>query len=204
MSETLHCPKCGHEIDKTHPECPECGTMVRTDASGALSIQDAIAQTDLSAVKVIEYGRIQRSTYWAIVAPCIVLGLLVGSFVIKNMDAGQKNTALILALFAYILCSAVVIWATVRRLHDLDWCAWWAVPIWLVSLIPFGGLLTLAVTVVIGCLPGTPGTNRFGSAPTDRRQWKAEETSIAASFCGNCGEQLKPGQKFCAKCGTPV
>lgn len=29
MSEQLHCPRCGHEIDREHPVCPGCGVKLR-------------------------------------------------------------------------------------------------------------------------------------------------------------------------------
>lgn len=29
MSENLHCPKCGHEIDRANPMCPGCGAMLK-------------------------------------------------------------------------------------------------------------------------------------------------------------------------------
>ena len=42
-----------------------------------------------------------------------------------------------------------------RRLHDTNRSAWWL----LLILIPFAGAITL---FVFACLPGTPGSNRFG------------------------------------------
>ncbi len=44
-----------------------------------------------------------------------------------------------------------------KRLHDLDRSGWWV----LVGFVPYGG--PLAKVVILGCLPGTKGANRFGA-----------------------------------------
>jgi uncharacterized membrane protein YhaH (DUF805 family) len=74
----------------------------------------------------------------------------------------------------------VLIFTQIRRLHDFGRSGWWAVGASLVPLVPgiplmmsgqtdlglaVGVLVELALIVVIGAIPGTPGDNRFGPAP---------------------------------------
>lgn len=68
------------------------------------------------------------------------------------------------ALFAFIPSIAV----TVRRLHDRNMSGWWYLGFILLSLIPFVGFIAWIVFLVIMCLDGTPGTNRFGPDPKGR------------------------------------
>lgn len=49
----MKCTKCGNELYGLQ-KCPYCGTSLQTGS----------------------YGRIQRSVYWAIMAPCLVANLL--------------------------------------------------------------------------------------------------------------------------------
>lgn len=50
---------------------------------------------------------------------------------------------------------------TIRRLHDSDRSGWWC----FAYFVPLGGLLMLIFMLT----PGTPGRNRFGPAPGNRR-----------------------------------
>jgi uncharacterized membrane protein YhaH (DUF805 family) len=64
-----------------------------------------------------------------------------------------------LAIAAFFLTTYLsVLSACVRRLHDLDFSGWWALLLLIFTFLP--GL------VVLGCIPGDTGENRFGSAPT--------------------------------------
>ena len=55
----------------------------------------------------------------------------------------------------------------IRRLHDTDRSGWWI----LISLIPLIGTIWL---IVLMCLDGTSGRNRFGPDPKDRLGRAAE------------------------------
>ncbi|KPL69725.1 hypothetical protein SZ64_17985 [Erythrobacter sp. SG61-1L] len=70
----------------------------------------------------------------------------------------------IYALFALIPSIAV----TVRRLHDRNMSGWWYLGFILLSLIPFVGFLVTIAFLVILCLDGTAGPNRFGPDPKGR------------------------------------
>jgi len=63
-----------------------------------------------------------------------------------------------LIIFGFVLPMLAV---AVRRLHDNDKSAWWV----LLSLVPVLGSIAL---IVLLCLPGTQGTNRFGPDPLAR------------------------------------
>ena len=56
---------------------------------------------------------------------------------------------------------------TVRRLHDRDMSGWWYLGFIVLSAIPLVGWIASIAQIVIFCLPGTPGPNRFGEDPLD-------------------------------------
>lgn len=65
------------------------------------------------------------------------------------------------ALAAFIPSIAV----TVRRLHDRDMSGWWYLGMIVASLIPLIGFAASIAFIVVMCLPGTDGANRFGEDP---------------------------------------
>ena len=54
---------------------------------------------------------------------------------------------------------------SVRRLHDRDLSGWWYLGVLVGSFIPFIGVVVSIGFLVLMCLPGTPGDNRFGPDP---------------------------------------
>lgn len=56
---------------------------------------------------------------------------------------------------------------TVRRLHDRDLSGWWYLGALLLGQVPFIGALISLAFLVIMCLDGTRGPNRFGEDPKD-------------------------------------
>lgn len=54
---------------------------------------------------------------------------------------------------------------TVRRLHDRDLSGWWYLGVIVASMIPFVGWIASIALLVVMCLAGTPGANRFGPDP---------------------------------------
>ena len=67
----------------------------------------------------------------------------------------------IFALGSFIPSIAV----TVRRFHDRDMSGWWYLGFIVASAIPFVGSLVSIALLVLMCLPGTVGMNRFGDDP---------------------------------------
>lgn len=105
-------------------------------------------------------GRATRSDYWLrtflpIVVISIVLSIVdvvIGSF---DGTTGVGVLSLLFSVFSIWPSLAV----SIKRLHDRDQSGWWI----LIGLIPLIGAIFLFV--VVGCLRGTYGDNRFGPDP---------------------------------------
>lgn len=88
-----------------------------------------------------------------------------GSTTVTTTDLDPTSAGITALVIAGVLMLVVLILLffpqlalTVRRLHDSDKSGWW----YLLSLVPFGGLVVLVFTL----LPGTPGPNRYGPPVT--------------------------------------
>lgn len=68
---------------------------------------------------------------------------------------------LIWVLFVFIPSLALI----VRRLHDRDMSGWWYLGFVVLAMIPLVGLVASIAFLVVMCLDGTQGTNRFGADP---------------------------------------
>lgn len=105
-------------------------------------------------------GRATRSDYWlrvTIPLYVIMVVLAIGGAITAGED-GMSPLMIVYAVFAiFSIWPSLAI--SVKRLHDRDQSGWWV----LVGLIPILGGLYLFV--VIGCLRGTVGENRFGPDP---------------------------------------
>jgi uncharacterized membrane protein YhaH (DUF805 family) len=102
-------------------------------------------------------GRASRSEYWfwRLFELLLYIGMIaLDAFAFR----GSMNVFLVIAVLIMLLPSLA---ATVRRLHDADKRGWW-IFIWLV---PFGPI----ILVVMLCLRGTEGANRFGMGPASVR-----------------------------------
>jgi uncharacterized membrane protein YhaH (DUF805 family) len=138
-------------------------------------------------------GRINRGKYWlavliyfAVWTTFIALCLIwLGGANLDNL-LSVAGTALLLWLIGFILF-IVLTWSGlavgIKRLHDRDKSGWWILLFWLgpgilggwhTTAPDMGGslLLSLAAGVIaiwgfveLGCLPGTPGSNRYGPDP---------------------------------------
>jgi len=90
---------------------------------------------------------------WAFVAG-LLTGLLGGSF---NQESRLMFMYKLIAIY-YAVTTVPAMAVGVRRLHDTGRSGWWM----LVSLIPFVGGIWL---IVLMCLDGSAGDNRYGSPP---------------------------------------
>ena len=135
-------------------------------------------------------GRISRAKYWKSLLILCVAGLLVG--VILMTAAGLAAPLFIVAVVIFFL--PWLMWGFsihTERLHDRDKSAWWLLVFYLVPgvlghlanlplidgaagialhyvlLVP-AFVLTIWGFVEIGCLRGTPGSNRYGANPLAR------------------------------------
>ena len=137
-------------------------------------------------------GRSRRKEFWLfqllnIIVTAVFLGpiyrIMIGNMM-SQMAAAQDGTysAAASSGFQYgdhpiaIAFGAIgVIWAlfvlipgiavTIRRLHDRDMSGWWYLGFIVLSIIPLIGIVASIGFLVVMCLEGTKGTNRFGADP---------------------------------------
>ncbi len=104
-------------------------------------------------------GRSRRKEYWMFTLYNIVITMVL--YVAGLLLLMRGSIAMVFFGLAIIYWLAVLVpglAVCVRRLHDIDKSGWFI----LVSLIPaVGGIILL----VLLCLDGTPGDNRFGPSP---------------------------------------
>lgn len=125
-------------------------------------------------------GRARRRTYW-----CATLGIgvvaSVAAFIailpfinelanggIDDLEVAlsKSATGLLIALAIGIVTFFLLLPVSVRRLHDRNMSGWWLLAFMLGGMIPYvGSLVSIAQFVIMGCLGGTPGPNRFGPDP---------------------------------------
>jgi uncharacterized membrane protein YhaH (DUF805 family) len=108
-------------------------------------------------------GRASRPEFWfwqlfvfLTILAVSIIGLIIAA-IIPNVGIGVLLVGCIIAALAFFLPGLAV---TVRRLHDSDKSGWFI----LLTFIPFLAIGTICL-IVFGCLPGTPGHNRFGPQP---------------------------------------
>ena len=126
-------------------------------------------------------GRSRRMEYWmfallnVIVMTVIVTLLFAGGISLSALEGGAAPEApgvlfwvggllMVLWVLAIIVPSVAVV---VRRFHDRDMSGWWYLGFIVLSMIPVVGFIATIAMLVIFCLPGTPGANRFGLDPKD-------------------------------------
>lgn len=114
-----------------------------------MSISDAVQRVLIEKYATFQ-GRASRSEYW-----WYVLALIIAQLVAGAIDLGMIGRELLTWLvgLATVVPSLAV---GCRRLHDTDRSGWWQ----LLLLVPFIGDVIL---VILWALPGSPGSNRFGS-----------------------------------------
>ena len=128
-------------------------------------------------------GRSRRKEYWMfslfLFGVMIVLGgLMVAGGLPSMMEAQRMGAsatppgpifwlgAALLGVFALaIIVPSIAV--VIRRFHDRNLSGWWYLGIIVLGMIPVVGFLASIAGLVIMCLPGTPGPNRFGPDPLD-------------------------------------
>lgn len=102
-------------------------------------------------------GRSSRAEFWIYFLVYIVilaLAAVADAFLFGGRLDAQDGLGILPAIVTLIHFIPTLS-VSFRRLHDTDRSAWWL----LISFIPLVGAIWL---LVLYCLPGTPGTNRFG------------------------------------------
>lgn len=110
-------------------------------------------------------GRSCRSEFWwsylafslAYLACFIVIAIIGSICALISQTFGSIVTGLLILVLSVVTIYVFLI-ISVRRLHDIDFRGWWL----LLSLIPTIGAIAI---IVMECLPGTRGPNRFGEDP---------------------------------------
>ena len=119
-------------------------------------------------------GRAARSEYWwfglfftlAMAVTGAVGGIAIG---MTRSDGSQPGAGVILAFVPLIVVTLGLIIpslaVTIRRLHDRDMSGWWYLGIIVLGAIPVIGFVFTIGFLVLMCLKGTAGPNRFGRDP---------------------------------------
>ena len=119
-------------------------------------------------------GRAARSEFWYFLLFVSIVGLvLMGlGFAMGGMNAleGRSGGTLGLIFFGlygifYLAILIPSIAVSVRRLHDRNMSGWWYLGMIVASLIPFVGFIASIAFLVIMCLKGTDGENKYGPDP---------------------------------------
>lgn len=124
-------------------------------------------------------GRASRSEYWWFVlfyflvsVSLVVLAILVSGGTPDQWANGNipMGSAILFVLLGIFVLATIIpyVAVTVRRLHDRNISGWWYVAIFVISLIPFLniiGAIGSLVFLVICCLRGTNGPNKYGPDP---------------------------------------
>lgn len=116
-------------------------------------------------------GRASRSEYWWYALGVSLVGLVLALIMMAGMDfetgemsgIGYLGVGLLGIFYLAVLIPTIAV--MVRRFHDRDMSGWWVLGFILLGAIPFVGLLASIAQLVIFCLKGTAGENRFGPDP---------------------------------------
>lgn len=128
-------------------------------------------------------GRSSRREFWMftllnfiVVASYVTLiAMMFGfsSFAPENLQAGLLGGSMVIML---VLLVPFYLWAiitfpamlavTIRRFHDLSLSGWLYVLFAVLGFIPFVNILSSLGLLVMMCIKGTDGTNKYGADPT--------------------------------------
>jgi uncharacterized membrane protein YhaH (DUF805 family) len=116
-------------------------------------------------------GRAARSEYWWYGLGVMLIALVLGGLLMAGMDfetgemtgIGYVGAGLLGLFYLAIIIPSIAV--MVRRFHDRNMSGWWVLGFILLSLIPLVGIVASIAQLVIFCLKGTDGENRFGADP---------------------------------------
>ena len=117
-------------------------------------------------------GRSRRSEYWWVALfNVIVFGVLFGLAMALGGDFESGEMSPIgMLLFGIIALYGLAVFIPsialyVRRLHDINQTGWIYLGLIVASVIPVIGLIASIASIVIACIPGTVGPNKYGPDP---------------------------------------
>ena len=118
-------------------------------------------------------GRSRRSEYWWVALFNVivfgvgtVLAMVLGGVNFETGEMGPLAYVVfgLLGLYALgIIVPSIALF--VRRLHDINQTGWIYLGLFLLGFVPLIGLLASIAQIVIACIPGTVGTNKYGPDP---------------------------------------
>jgi uncharacterized membrane protein YhaH (DUF805 family) len=138
-----------------------------------MGFTDAV-RTCLSQKYATFSGRASRSEYWWFQLFIVLVYLVMTALFFATTDMEQLQqgnlggvSMVLIVIFGIFALGIIIptIAAVVRRLHDRDMSGWWYLGAILAGMIPFVGILASIALLVIMCLKGTDGPNRFGPDP---------------------------------------
>jgi uncharacterized membrane protein YhaH (DUF805 family) len=92
-------------------------------------------------------GRASRSAFWWFFLGAIIIDI-IGAII------GRAGHAIAIEYIISVIVAIGTLSLSIRRLHDSGKSGWW----WLIGFIPIVGTIAL---IVLYCLPGTPGPNKY-------------------------------------------
>ena len=132
-------------------------------------------------------GRTGRRLYWMFgVVPLFLAGAIVGAL----GRVVRLPPEALLPLFVLVSLIGLWVWICIgsRRLHDLNQSAWWmllavALPIGIsfIAPAPVVQFFSLAITTLLGSIPGTVGSNSFGADPKARAETSIAEVAVRSN-----------------------
>jgi len=119
-------------------------------------------------------GRAARSEFWYFFLFVTIVGIVLmglafatgGGAMLEGRQPGGLGIVFfgIYAIF-YLAILIPSIAVSVRRLHDRNLSGWWYLGMILASFIPFVGFIASLAFLVVMCLKGTDGENKYGPDP---------------------------------------
>jgi uncharacterized membrane protein YhaH (DUF805 family) len=116
-------------------------------------------------------GRASRSEFWWFMLFLTIGYLVLGGIAIAGIDFQNGEPGTLTFIFGGLLAIFLiamfipVLATTIRRFHDRNMSGWWYLGFIALSMIPFVGIVASIAQIVIFCLKGTEGENRFGADP---------------------------------------
>lgn len=134
-------------------------------------------------------GRSSRQEFWMfvllnVIVAVIFIGLfatLIGGAAFAGSSGNLNDLGaafagvgvvtmivLLVPMYIWALLTGVASFAvTIRRFHDLNLSGWVYLPFLILSAVPLLGFLVWIALIVVMCLKGTSGPNKYGEDPTN-------------------------------------
>jgi uncharacterized membrane protein YhaH (DUF805 family) len=128
-------------------------------------------------------GRSRRKEFWSfallnvLVSMVLVALLLAGGLPLATMENPAMAASEGFGTSFWVILGLIMLWTlavfipnlalTVRRLHDREMSGWFFLLYVVLNMIPFVNLIAAIAFLVIMCLEGTRGPNKYGPDPKD-------------------------------------